>query len=110
MLAVGTRHKLNVMPDRLLDLLLMKKDVANHLLTEKLEMLTVSVEVKSMLRDMLSTVAAYRSGMGEPHFNPDTGTVVLGVMPDQMDLTWRGAVGLLGKMFLEFVEAGYQVQ
>ena len=87
----------------------MKKDVANHLPNEKLEMLTVSVEVKSMLRDMLSTVAAYRSGMGKPHFNPDTGTIVLAQTPDETDLTWRGAVGHLGKMFLEFVEAGYQV-
>ena len=91
--------------DRLLDLLLLKKDVAGHLLSEKLDALTVSLEAKLHLRNTLSTVGAYRVAMGEPHFDSVTGGIVAGRPPANVDFTWRGALGLVGKMFLEFLEA-----
>ena len=91
--------------DRVLDLLLMKKDVADHLLSEKLDTLTVSLEVKSVLRDTLSTAGAYRLAMGQPHFDAVTGAIVKGRPPEQVDFTWREALGIVGTMFLEFLEA-----
>jgi len=45
-------------------MLLLKKDIGLHILTEKLEPLALSVEVKAALRAILSSVAAYRSAMG----------------------------------------------
>jgi hypothetical protein len=89
-----------------LDLLLMKMDVASHLLSEKLDALAVSLEVKSILRVTLSTVGAYRLAMGQPYFDAVTGAIVEGKPSAQVDLTWRGALGTVGKMFLEFLEAG----
>jgi len=91
---------------RLLDLLLLKKDIAHHVLTDKLEPLALSIEVKAALRGRLSSVAAYRSAMGEPHDDDQTGTILDGKPSDHVDMTWRGALGILGKMILEFVEAG----
>ena len=65
----------------------------------------MSVEVKTALRDNLSSVAAYRLAMGEPHFDDKTGAVRAGKPLDMVDMTWRGTLGILGKMVLEFVEA-----
>jgi hypothetical protein len=87
----------------------MKRDIANHVLTEKLELLALSVEVKAALRGTLSSVAAYRLAMGEPHYDDQTGTIRPGKPLDLIDMTWRGTLGILGKMCLEFVEAGRYV-
>lgn len=86
--------------------MLLKKDVGHHLLTDKLELLPLTVAVKAALRATLLSAAAYRAAMGEPHFDDQTGTVRDGKPADQVDLTWRGTLGILGKMFLELVEAG----
>ena len=94
---------------RLLDLLLLKKDIGHYALTDKLEQLALSLEVKSALRTILSSVASYRSAMGEPHFDDKTGVIRLGKPFDQVDLTWRGTMGILGRMFLELFEAGRQI-
>lgn len=91
--------------DRLLDLLLLKQDVANHLLTERLNALAIPVDVKTILRETLSTVGAYRLAMGEPHYDAVSGSIVAGRSSEQVDFTWRGALGILGSLFLEFVEA-----
>ena len=94
---------------RLLDLLLLKKDIGHYALTDKLEQLALSLEVKAALRTILSSVASYRSAMGEPHFDDTTGVIRLGKPVDQVDLTWRGTMGILGRMFLELFEAGRQI-
>ena len=91
--------------NRLLDLLLLKKDVVSLLLSERLDTLTVCPDVKSILRTKLSTVGAYRLAMGEPHFDAVAGAMKEGKPTDQIDFTWRGALGVVGKMFLELLEA-----
>lgn len=83
----------------------MKKDVANLLLSEKLETLTVSLDVKSILRETLSTVEGYRKAMGDPHFCGAAGAIVDGRPAEQVDFTWRGALGIVGMLFLELFEA-----
>ena len=89
--------------------LLLKSDIGHYALTDKLEQLALSLEVKSALRTILSSVASYRSAMGEPHFDDKTGVIWLGKPFDQVDLTWRGTLGILGRMFLELFEAGQQI-
>lgn len=91
--------------NRLLDLLLMKKDVASYLLSEKLDTLTLGSDIKAIIRATLSTVGTYRLAMGEPHYDTVTGAIVEGKPTEQVDFTWRGALGGLGMMFLEFLEA-----
>lgn len=83
----------------------MKKDIASYLLSEKLDTLTLGPDIKAILRATLSTVGAYRLAMGEPHYDAVTGAIVEGKPSEQVDFTWRGALGALGKMFLEFLEA-----
>ena len=83
----------------------MKMEISNHLLSEKPDTLTVALDVKSIIRAALSTVGAYRLLMGEKHFDAITGDILDAQSPDQVDFTWRGALGIVGKMFLEFVEA-----
>lgn len=83
----------------------MKKDAASLLLSEKLDMMTMSPDVKDVLRATLSTVGAYRQAMGEPHYDAVAGAIVEGKSSEHIDLTWRGTLGVLGKMFLEFFEA-----
>lgn len=79
--------------------------MAHHVLTDKLELLALSFEVKAALRETLSSAAAYRSAMGEPHVDDQTGAIRHGKPSDQVDLTWRSALGILGNLCLEFVEA-----
>jgi hypothetical protein len=88
-----------------MDLLLLKKDVASHLLFQKMDTLTLAVDIKTIIRETVSTVDKYRSAMGEPHYDPKTATIVDGKPVDTVDLTWRGALGILGRMFLELLEA-----
>ena len=87
--------------------MLLKKDITHHVLTNKLDLLALSVEVKGFLRKTLSSAAAYRSAMGEPYFDDQTGTIRDGKPSNLIDMTWRGTLGSLGKMCLEFVEAGW---
>ena len=81
--------------------MLLKKDIGHYALTDKLEQLALSLEVKAALRTILSSVASYRSAMGEPHFDDTTGVIRLGKPVDQVDLTWRGTMGIIGRMCLE---------
>ena len=86
--------------------MLFKKDIADHILTDKLQLLEMPDKVKAVLRATLSSVAAYRSAMGELHFDDQTGNIQEGNPSDQVDLSWRVAPGIVGNMFLELAEAG----
>ena len=79
------------------------------MLSEKLDLLTVSPEAKSELRNTLSTVGAYRIAMGEAHFDAVAGAIVAGRPQVDVDFTWRGALGNVGKLFLELVEARWEI-
>ena len=63
-------------------------------------------EIKADLRTVLASPSSYRSQMGEAYFKEtgDSITVVPALKEDKKDLTWRGAGGHVGKMFLELVE------
>ena len=88
---------------------MLKKEVFSLLLSEKLDTLTVCTNVKAILRATLSTVGAYRLAMGEPHLDTIAGAILESKPTEQIDITWRGALGVVGKMFLELVEAGCKI-
>ncbi len=88
---------------RLLDLILMKKDVLQVMLGDKLESLGLEVRIKDKLRATLASHVSYRQSMREPAM---VDGVVVKVTDDLKDLTWMGALSNVGKMFFHHVEAG----
>ncbi len=87
-------------------MLLLKKAVGSVLLTERMESLAISAEAKSVLRTTLSTVGTYRSAMGMPYYDTAAGIIVGAKSSADVDLTWIGALGIVGGLFLAFFEDG----
>ena len=77
----------------LLDLLLFKRDVLEHLLQEKMEVLGLPASAKSAIREHMSSVAAYRAAFGHRDAAP-------------ADLTWFGALPQAAQHLIRLIEAG----
>lgn len=76
----------------LLDLLLLKRDILEHLLHEKIEVLGLPASAKLAIRNSMSSVAAYRRAFGHRD-------------AVQVDLTWFGALPQAGQHLIRLIEA-----